>query len=115
MAAFAAILGDITLALNVAGQLTPLINGIMTGITKITNAQGEVEYTVLIKSGQESLDQSANNFKSALDKINEERARQNLPALDVPEFSIPDTPAPLPPQTAKRAPAKKAKAKSRRR
>jgi hypothetical protein len=91
---------DVVLALNVSGQLSPLVSGAIQVITAVTNKEtGEVEYTVVIKSGKQELDTAGQQFRDTLAKINVERNVAGLPALDIPDFdAVVDNSAPSPDQ-----------------
>ena len=75
--------GDIQLGLLVEGEVVPVVIGAIKGIKKLV--QGEtVTYTVAITTGNQNLDAAATNFTSALELINEERAKQGLSPVDIP-------------------------------
>lgn len=97
---------DVVLALNIGGQLSPLLGGAIALVTKLINpTTGEVEYTVVINAGKAENDKAGENFRSTLEKINAERAAASLPALDIPDFDnvVPETPTPTPQEASLRA------------
>jgi len=63
---------DVTLGLNLANAVIPMITGIIKDIQSKTNADGTMEYTVVLSTGQDNLTQAAANFQSSLDSINEQ-------------------------------------------
>jgi hypothetical protein len=85
---FLDILGEVgqgvSVAIPIAGVLIPVITGVVKFIKSKINAQGDVEYTVIVTTGQAELKQSRVDFTDALDAINAERVRQGLEPFEVP-------------------------------
>lgn len=61
---------DVTLGLNLANTVIPMITGIIKDIQSKANADGTMEYTLVISTGQDNLAKAAANFQSSLDDIN---------------------------------------------
>lgn len=67
----------VALAINLGTQLMPIIQGIIKDVQSRMN-NGQLEYTVVISTGQASLDDADKIFNDVLDKINAERAKAGL-------------------------------------
>lgn len=74
----------LVLATDVGGVLVPIIKGVATLIEEVTKG-GEITYKVAIKTGHQNLEDANAAFTDIINKVNEERAKANLPPLSVPK------------------------------
>lgn len=83
-----AVTGAVTLGLKLANDVViPLVSGTIRNIHQLKDQGGEeIEYVIVLKTGRDNLDSAGQNFKSALEKINAERAAAGQPPLDIPEL-----------------------------
>ena len=63
---------EVTLGLNLANAVIPMITGIINDIKSKANPDGTMEYTVVLTTGQDNLTKAAANFQASLDDINEQ-------------------------------------------
>jgi hypothetical protein len=74
----------LVLATEVGGVLVPIIKGVATLIEEVTKG-GEITYKVALKTGYQNLEDADAAFIDIINKVNEERAKANLPPLSVPK------------------------------
>lgn len=74
----------LVLATEVGGVLVPIIKGAATLIEEVTKG-GEITYTVAIKTGRQNLEDADAAFTDIINKVNEERAKADLPPLSAPK------------------------------
>lgn len=74
---------EVTLGITLAGQLLPLVTGIVKDV-KSRQTKNAMEYTIVISTGQENLKEAASNFQASLDEINTELAKQSAPQVEKP-------------------------------
>lgn len=77
--------GKITLGVNVAGVVAPLITGVVASIRKIVRNDGVVEYHLVLEQGGENIDQSEADARATLEMINAEREKAGLPSMPIPD------------------------------
>jgi hypothetical protein len=74
----------LVLATEVGGVLVPIIKGAASLIEVVTKG-GEITYQVTLKTGYQNLEDADAAFTDIINKVNEERAKANLPPLSVPK------------------------------
>jgi hypothetical protein len=73
----------LTLAVEVGGELVPLVKGIVTEVEKLTeNDQPTIEYSMVLQIGQEQLTAAGASFQSIIDKAQAELDRLNSSGQD---------------------------------
>jgi hypothetical protein len=82
--ALALVNADVSLGLQLAGVVVPLIKGAITDIKSIMTPQGTVEYTVVITSDQKELSAIAQVSLADLVAINAQLKAQKAALLDIP-------------------------------
>ena len=80
----AAIFPLVSLGIELAGQLIPLIKGAIVSIKQNTSAQGTVTYTVVITADQAELISISQQSMADLIAINLELAKQGVAPMVVP-------------------------------
>jgi hypothetical protein len=83
--ALALVNADVSLGLQLAGVVVPLIKGAITDIKSIMTPQGTVEYTVVITSDQKELSAIAQVSLADLVAINAQLKAQKAALLDIPK------------------------------
>lgn len=76
-----AVSGVLSIAIPAAGAVVPLITGIVALIRKRKNSQGDVEYTVVLKLGQDELDKVIQVSTDDLSAINAQLAVLGKPPI----------------------------------
>jgi hypothetical protein len=79
--------GDVSLMLQIGSVAVPIIKGLVGDIRAITNPQGVVEYTVVIKSDKAELAAIAQVAIADLMEINRQLKGEGAATLDVPRSS----------------------------
>lgn len=74
----------VALALQIGGTLAPLVVGLVKEIKSVATPTGDIEYTVVLKVGKDSLDKAEASFEDTLALVNAELVRMGKPPLDVP-------------------------------
>lgn len=72
------------LFLQVGNLAIPLFSGLLQSLRSKVNADGEIEYTVVLKTGQERLNAAEQDFRGSLDLVNAELAKLGKEPLVVP-------------------------------
>ena len=85
----AAIFPLVSLGIELAGQLIPLIKGAVVSIKQNTSAQGVVTYTVVITADQAEVISISQQSLADIVAINLEFAQQGVAPLDVPSTPTP--------------------------
>lgn len=75
----------VSVGVNIAGVVAPLISGVVVAIRKIIRNDGVVEYHLVIEQGGENIDQSEADARATLEMINAERAKAGLDPLPIPD------------------------------
>jgi hypothetical protein len=73
--------GILSIGIPAAGTIIPLIKGVVLMVRSLTNSQGEVEYTVVLKLGKDELDQASVANTEVIAGVNEELAKLGHPPL----------------------------------
>lgn len=81
--------GILQLILQVGNLALPLFNGLLKDLKSRVQADGTIEYTLVLETGAEHLTQAEGNFRSSLDAINSELVRMGKAPLAVPPTSTP--------------------------
>lgn len=76
--------GVIQLATVVEGVALPVIVGVVKDVKAFLNAGGEIEYTVVITTGHQNVQDTLAATTDSLTKINAERVTAGLPPLAIP-------------------------------
>lgn len=76
--------GELVLAVQVAGLLKPIIVGVVKQIKQAVSPTQEIEYTVVLTTGQDKLDKIIDLTDVDLDEINAELTRLGHPPLQKP-------------------------------
>ena len=76
--------GEIQLALLIGDKLVPIIVGAVKDIKSFLNETQEIEYTVVITTGQQNNQSTIDSATTALNEINAERTKAGLPPLPIP-------------------------------
>lgn len=82
--------GGITLAIEVAGQLVPLVKGLVLEIKKISAGADSMDYQILVQTDSDALNKVIQVSKDDLAAINAELTRMGLPPLSIPEEVEPE-------------------------
>lgn len=83
--ALAGVEKGITLAIEVGGQLVPLVKGAIAGIKQIGAGTDTVSYEILISTDQSELNKVIAVSTDDLNAINAELARMGKPPLEIPK------------------------------
>lgn len=78
-----AVNASVSLGLTVGNIVVPLVTGLIKEF-RTAVVDGEVEYTAVLKSGKEVLEEAKSGAKADLVAINEELVRLGLPPLAIP-------------------------------
>jgi hypothetical protein len=73
--------GELTLAIQIAGVVIPLVVGLVQKIKSELSGTQTIEYTVVLKMGQDQLDKIIQGTGGDLAEINAELTRLGLPTL----------------------------------
>lgn len=84
LSALSLVNGELVLAVQVAGLLKPIIVGVVKQIKQAVSPTQEIEYTVVLSTGQDKLDKIIDLIDTDLDEINAELVRLGHPPLQKP-------------------------------
>lgn len=84
LSALSLVNGELVLAVQVAGLLKPIIVGVVKQIKQAVSPTQEIEYTVVLTTGQDKLDAIIDLTGNDLDEINAELVRLGHPPLQKP-------------------------------